>query len=240
MKNESYATALSSPLRGGAWWGLLLLCLLLASCGSKKHAVSSVTTLPGETDIATSPTEAGRQADDAARQEQTCITARLRMELSSGGRGTTVGGTLRMKRNDVIQLSVVAFGIIEVALIEMTPDYFMVVDKMGKQYVKAPYGDVPFLRNANVDFYTIQTFFWDEQSTNYSGWERWDFVSLAGRNLPTRHRITIPNGSKPVKADLTLSGLKLDSAWETRTQLSARYAELPVEELLSRIMELTL
>lgn len=240
MKNESYATALSSPLRGGVRGGLLLLCLLLASCGSKKHAVSSVKTVSGETTVATLPDGAGNQPDDAIGQEQTCITAKVRMELSSGGRGTAVGGTLRMKRNDVIQLSVVAFGFIEVALIEMTPDYFMVVDKMGKQYVKSPYGDVPFLRNRHVDFYTIQTFFWDEQTSDYSGWERRDFVSLAGRNFPTRHRITIPNGSKPVKADLTLSGLKLDSEWETRTQLSARYTEVPADELLSRIMELTM
>ena len=83
------------------------------------------------------------------------------------------------------------------------------------------YGDVSFLRNSDVDFYTIQTFFWDEQTYNYSGWERTDFVSLAGRNLPTKHHITIPNGSKPIKADLTLSNLRIDSEWEKRTKGTA-------------------
>ena len=218
---------------------IMMLCLLLAACASKKHAVSSSTTVLGETTITTSPTTADNQPADASKQEETCITAKVRMELSSGGRGTTVGGMLRMKRNDVIQLSLVTFGVLEVARIEMTPDYFMVVDKMGRQYVKASYGDVSFLRNSDVDFYTIQTFFWDEQTYNYSGWERTDFVSLAGRNLPTKHHITIPNGSKPIKADLTLSNLRIDSEWEKRTQLSSRYTEVSVDELLSRIMELT-
>lgn len=219
---------------------ILLLCLLLAACGSKKHAVSSSTTVPGETTITTPTAETGGQSTDESKQEQTCITARLRMELSSGGNGTTVGGMLRMKRNDVIQLSLVTFGVLEVARIEMTPDYFMVVDKMGRRYVKAPYADVPFLKKANVDFYTIQSYFWNEQSGDYPGWERKDFVSIAGKNLPTKHYITIPTSRKTIKANLTLSSLNTDSEWEKRTQLSSRYTEISVDEVLSEIVKLTM
>ncbi len=211
---------------------ILLLLLLLAACGSKKQAVTTATTVPDQTTTTTTTT-------NTTEQEAICLTARVRMELSSGGRSTSLGGTLRMKRNDVIQLSLVTLGVIEVARLEMTPDYFMAVDKVGRQYVKASYADVSFLRQADVDFNTLQAYFWDDKATDLPGWERKDFISLAGRNFPTKHHITIPTASKTIKADLTLTNMKVDSEWEKRTQLSSRYTEVSVEGLLSRIMELT-
>lgn len=218
---------------------LLLFIALLASCASKKHAVSTSTVVPDEQTVVVSPTPDSGQEAEASRQDETCITSRVRLDLVSGGKSASVGGMLRMKRNDVIQLSIVTFGILEVARIEMTPDYFMLVDKMGRQYVKAQYGDVSFLRDGGIDFNTLQAFFWDEQTRNVPGWERKDFVNIAGRSLPTKHIITIPRGSKTIKADLSLSNLNTDSDWEKRTQLPARYKEVSVEELISRILSLT-
>ena len=217
-----------------------MLCILLASCASKKHAVSTSTVTPDETTTVVAPQQDSQQPAEAKKQEETCITSRVRMDLSSGGKSASVGGTLRMKHNDVIQLSVVTFGILEVARIEMTPDYFMLIDKMGKQYVKAAYRDVSFLRNADVDFYTIQAYFWDEQTSNYSGWVRSDFVNVGGKSLPTKHNITISTGSKTVKANLSLSNMSIDSDWEKRTPVPSRYKEVSVDELLTRIMNLTL
>ena len=225
----------------GGWAVSLLLCaMLMASCASKKHAVTSTTAASGETTNVVSPSQDGNQSADAKRQEQPCVTARLRLDLASGGRSASVGGMLRMKKNDVIQLSLTTFGILEVARIEMTPDYFMLIDKVGRQYVKSSYSDVSFLRNADVDFYTIQAYFWDEQTSYLDGWERKDFVNIAGRSLPTKHNITIPTGSKTVKAELTLSGLNTETEWEKRTEVPSRYKEVSVDELVSRIMNLTM
>ena len=231
--------SLFSPPKGGKGV-LLLLCILLASCASKKHAVSTTTVVPDETTTVVVPQQDTQQPAEVKKKEEICITSRVRMDLSSGGKSTSVGGTLRMKRDDVIQLSIVTFGILEVARIEMTPDYFMLIDKMGRQYVKAAYSDVSFLRSADVDFYTIQAYFWDEQTSNYSGWIRSDFVNIGDRRLPTKHDITISTGKKTVKANLSLSSLNLDSDWEKRTQVPSRYKEVSVDELLTRIMNLTL
>ena len=239
MKNEEFATALSSPLRGGVRGGLLLLCLLLASCASKKHVTSTTTTATSETTTTVSPSQDNNQSANAKPQEQTCITARMRLDLSSGGKDVSVGGTLRMKRNNVIQLLLTTFGILEVARIEMTPEYFMLIDNVNRQYVKSAYSDVSLLRNANIDFYTIQTYFWDEQTSNLDGWERKDFVNIAGKSLPSKHIITIPHGSRTTKAKLTLSNFNTDSEWETRTQEPTRYSKVQVDELFSHIMNLT-
>lgn len=219
---------------------MLMFCILLASCRSKKEVVSTTTTVSDNTTIGVPPSQGDKQPADAKQQEETCVTAKVRLELSSNGKSTSVGGMLRMKRNDVIQLSLVTFGVLEVARIEMTPEYFLLVDKMGRQYVKASYNDVSFLRDADVDFYTIQSYFWNEQTSNYSGWEQSNFVTVGGRSLPTKHLITIPARSKTIKANLSLSNLNTDSNWEKRTQISSRYSKVSVDELWTRIMNLTL
>lgn len=149
----------------------LLFCILLASCGSRKHAVTSTTVTPIEEPEVTTPT-VSKPADsplqhivetvNANRQDETYATAKINLALSSGEKSVSIGGTLRMKRNDVIQLSLATLGIFEVARIEMTPDYFMGIDKVGKQYVKAAYQDVSFFKSAGIDFYTLQALFWDE------------------------------------------------------------------------------
>ena len=217
-----------------------MLCILLASCRSKKEVVSTTTTVSDNTTIGVPPSQGNKQPADAKQQEETCVTAKVRLELASNGKSTSVGGMLRMKRNDVIQLSLITFGVLEVARIEMTPDYFLLVDKMGRQYVKASYNDVSFLRDADVDFYTIQSYFWNEQTSNYSGWEQSNFVTVGGRSLPTKHLITIPARNKTIKANLSLSNLNTDSNWEKRTQISSRYSKVSVDELWTRIMNLTL
>ena len=196
---------------------LTLLCvILLASCGTKKQAVST-----------------------PAIPQPTYVTSPISLSLATGDKNISVGGTLRMKRDDVIQISLVTFGILEVGRIEMTSDYFMVIDKINRQYVKAAYSDVPFLKEANIDFRTIQAYFWDEQKTSHVNWERTDYMTLEGWKFPTKHVIKVSNGSKTIKATLSLSNIKSESGWETRTEISSRYKEMKVEEILSRITSLS-
>ena len=218
---------------------LLLLCGMIASCASKKHAVTSTTAQSGETTIAVTPSQDNTQPAKPQKKDEACITSRLRLDLSSGSKSASVGGTLRMKKDDVIQLSLVTFGILEVARIEMTPDYFMLINKMERQYVKAAYSDVPFLSRGNVDFRFIQAFFWNEQTPPIAAWERKDFVSLEGWNLPTKHLITISSGGKTGRANITLRDLRADEGWVTRTPIPANYTEVPVDKLMSRILNLS-
>ena len=174
MKYYKFSTALCSLLRGEIRGSLVfLLCiLLLASCGTKKQTVSTSTVDPEKTTV--SSLQHIVETVNANRHEETFATAKIKLGLPSNNKGVSIGGTLRMKRNDVIQLSLVTFGILEVARIEMTPDYFMGIDKIGRQYVKAAWGDVSFFKSAGIDFYTLQALFWDEL-----------FVLGAGKSTPT-------------------------------------------------------
>ena len=204
---------------------------MLASCGTKKQTTTSLGNIATQDTV--TPAE-------ALPEEERCVTAKLGLTLSTGDKSVSLGGTLRMKRDDVIQLSLVTFGILEVARLEVTPDYFMLIDKMGKQYVRAAYSDVSLLADAGIDFRTLQSYFWDEQTSSPKAWQRSDYVSLGGRSFPTKHIISIARGGKSVKATISLSNLKNDSDWQTHTQVPTHYTEVPVDKLLSRIMNLTI
>lgn len=94
-------------------------------------------------------------------QKSSCLTAKTNMLLQSGNRNLTLSGSLKMKRNDVIQMSMTFLGM-EVARFEFTPDYVLLIDRFDKQYVQTTYSDASFLRSASLDFYTLQSMFWNE------------------------------------------------------------------------------
>lgn len=141
----------------------IALCgMMIASCGSKKKAAVEETTETAIVDGANVSLEKIVETVNANRQAEQYMTSKMNLTLSSGSKNVNVGGSLKMKKNDVIQLSLVAFGVVEAGRMELTQDYFMLVDRIGHQYVKAAYKDIDFLKNNNIDFYTFQSLFWDE------------------------------------------------------------------------------
>ena len=79
-----------------------------------------------------------------------------------GAQQMTLTGNLKMKRDDVIRLQLMAFGFVEAGRLEFTPDYVLIIDRINKQYLKVPYAHLDFLRNSHIDFYVIQSLFWNE------------------------------------------------------------------------------
>lgn len=98
----------------------------------------------------------------AQAPQATCVNAKMRFSLQLGNKDFSIGGNFRMKKDDVIQLSLVGFGIIEGGRIEFTRDSVLLLDRIHHQYVSVAYRDVRFLREAQVDFYTLQALFWNE------------------------------------------------------------------------------
>lgn len=136
--------------------GMMLLpgvVLLLAGCKSARQAAGGTEALSDREQVERVITHTP-QAD--------CITAKMRFSLRLGEKDFSVGGNFRMKKDDVIQLSLVGFGIIEGGRIEFTRDSVLLVDRIHHRYISVAYGDVGFLREAQVDFYTLQALFRNE------------------------------------------------------------------------------
>lgn len=139
---------------------IFLICaIILASCGSRKNIErsSAGNVLTKETRLADLV-----QVLNVKRVAEPSLSAKINLNLSAGSKDARLGGSLRMKRNDVIQLSLVAFGLMEVGKLEMTPDYMMVIDRMNHQYVRCAYTDVEFFKVSGINFYTFQSLFWNE------------------------------------------------------------------------------
>ena len=68
-----------------------------------------------------------------------------------------------MRRDEVIRLQLLLPIIrTEIARIDFTPDYVLLVDRFHKEYIKASYKDVSFLADNGLSFYSLQALFWNQ------------------------------------------------------------------------------
>ena len=141
---------------------LLAMPLILASCHSKKTVTESTQpttpTVSNETPAQT--TFIKKVAGNA--QTTRFITSKVKFSVEYGAQSITLTGNLKMKRDDVIRLQLMAFGFVEAARVEFTKDYVLIMDRINKQYLKAPYAHIDFLRNSGLNFYSLQALFWNE------------------------------------------------------------------------------
>ena len=137
---------------------VLALPLVLVSCGSHKKVVQGPVTLSPE------QTEGAHFISSVQDNAQTTkfITSKVKFSVEVGPQKLTLTGNLKMKRDDVIRLQLMAFGFVEAGRIELTKDYVLIMDRINKQYLKTPYMSVDFLRNSGLNFNTLQALFWNE------------------------------------------------------------------------------
>ncbi len=133
--------------------------LLLASCRTHKNVVADDTTKTAPVDTVQKSllTRVGDNVQDAQ-----FVSSKVKFSVEVGQQQLTLTGNLRMKRDEVIRLQLMAFGFVEAARLEFTKDYVLIMDRINKQYLKAPYNYIDFLRNSGINFYTLQSLFWNE------------------------------------------------------------------------------
>ena len=90
------------------------------------------------------------------------LTARMSLALDLSGKTTKVNGTMRIKKGEVVQLSIAPLLGIEVVRAEISPDGVLVIDRMNKRYVRVSFSELQELTNAQLDFHTLQALFLNE------------------------------------------------------------------------------
>ena len=136
--------------------GMVLMVAFLASCSAtksikKSHSIEGMT----ETEFVENVIEnaGGWNA----------LTAKMSLSLDWEGKGETkVSGTLRIKKGEVVQLSIAPLLGIEVARAEISPNGILVIDRMNKRYVEVSFAEVKALIKADLDFHTLQALFLNE------------------------------------------------------------------------------
>lgn len=139
---------------------ILGITLLMASCGTSRKAKES------ETASGPAPysTAAHISTVISNRTESNVLTAKIKARLSTPNDNVSTSGTLRMKRGEVIQISLVdpILGVAEVARIEFSKDKVLIIDRLGRRYLEEPYSKVEFLQKAGISFGTLESLFWNE------------------------------------------------------------------------------
>ena len=275
---------------------VVALPLVFTACGSRKKVVKEEAPITPEMQ---SKIDFIARVNDRA-QTTKFLTSKVKFSVEVGQQKLTLTGNLKMKRDDVIRLQLMAFGFVEAGRIELTKDYVLIMDRINKQYLKAPWMSVDFLRNSGITFSTLQSLFWNElfrpsvvtvekhatdSIADYnlldSGDDmiisleqgKMDYSWLASRNdaiikmanilykdrfngnsqlnwdydqfeklnkslFPRKSVVTLTTKEKEVKLGMTLSYIGAETEWETRTEISNKYREVTVDEILRRFMSL--
>lgn len=147
---------------------MMLVALVACSCGAKKPLTTSTTTSTPTSATTTQTTpENGRNIDymrsvvDNAVYSND-IVAKIKFSVKTSDRDVSLDGQLHMRKNDVIRLQLVPFGLVEVARIEFTRDQVLFMDRVHKEYIQGSYSDLAFLKRNGIDFYTLQALFWNQ------------------------------------------------------------------------------
>ena len=91
------------------------------------------------------------------------IVASADLRLVAGSKDFSCDGKISMRRDEVIRLQLLLPIIrTEIARIDFTPDYVLLVDRFHKEYIKASYKDVSFLADNGLSFYSLQALFWNQ------------------------------------------------------------------------------
>lgn len=137
----------------------MAVVLATVACSSSKNVTKSPTSKVAK---AASTTANYAHKVQANAPTVKTLTAKTKVNLAIAEKKISLSGNLRMKRGDVIQLSMTVPIIGEVCRMEFTRDEVLVVDRINTRYVRASYDQVDFLRSANLDFNVLESIFWNE------------------------------------------------------------------------------
>ena len=203
-----------------------LLVLTLASCHSSKKVMKDKNDKTKPTTTITTPTTSTKKPD---RQDPdlnkmkvavgTNFTSKVRVTITQEGKDVTTSGNLRMRYGDVIQLTLVdpLLGIAEIGRLELSPDKVLIIDRVNKRYVDTNYEEFSALKSRNIDFNTIQEFFWQEAKKG------------------DKFAYTIP-AKKDIKLDLRLSDKGSNANWDAHTAVSGKYTKTDANKLFGSII----
>ncbi|MBR1667576.1 MAG: DUF4292 domain-containing protein [Bacteroidaceae bacterium] len=211
------------------FWLLIPALLMLSACRSSKKGVGNETdpTQPTTTVHAEKSTDSpskkkDKQDPDLGKMKipvGTNFTSKVRVTITQNGKDITTNGNLRMRYDDVIQITLFdpLLGIAEVGRMELSPDNVLIIDKVNRRYTSTTYDEFSALKSRNIDFKTIQDFFWKEAQNG------------------DKFAYTIPAKSD-IKLDLKLSNKGNASNWSAHTQVSDKYTKTDANKLFSNMI----
>jgi hypothetical protein len=176
---------------------ILCFVLLLASCKSSKNIVKTEGMSP-------------------------YLSSKVELTVPHGEATLTVNGTMKMKEGELVQMSLLMpLFRTEVARIEATPTYLLIVDRMNRRFVKAN-------PNELRDYLPADSYKRLEKLIK-------DAAKPGGKNTLTGQELGI---RQLAKAKIELYDFSDEVITVELTELPARYRMVTMEEILQLLMSL--
>ena len=138
------------------WLYVICLVGILSACSTSRHTERS-------------PMIGGLKGEEYQEKvvanfpHWNCVTGKVALNLQTGSsKNTKLSATLRMKKGEVIQLSVAPLLGIEVARLEISPERILAVDRLHKQYVELSFVELNRMTNLDLSFNVLQSLFLNE------------------------------------------------------------------------------
>lgn len=156
----------------------------------------------------------------ALPQVPSYLSSKVELTIPNKGGSMTVGGNMKMKSRERVQISLLMPILrTEVARIEITPDEVLLVDRMGKRYVRATRDELKNVLPKEAEFSRLEKLLADAALPN-------------GKSELTGKELGIPNLEK---AKIRLYDFSSNEFSMTPTELSSRYTQVPLEDLVKML-----
>lgn len=134
------------------WWGILLLMVasVLFSCRSQRSVYKAPIKMEGAEYLLT-------QLESHELKYET-FSSKVSIHYLVGNKKTSFKGSIRIKRDSLIWLSIAPVMGIELARVLITPDSIKVIDRAHKTYIQEDYEYVNNYLNNALDFDMLQAF----------------------------------------------------------------------------------
>lgn len=152
------------------------------------------------------------------------LSSKLQLTIPSGSDGSiTTGGTMKMKGGERVQLSILMPILrTEIARLEITPDEVLLIDRMNKRYVRASRKELDDILPKDARFSKLEKLLLSASRPEGK-------AELSGKELG------IPSLER---AKVRLYDFSSKEFAMTPTEISYRYTQVPLEELLNMLTKL--
>ena len=151
------------------------------------------------------------------------LASRLQLTIPGKGGSMSVGGTMKMKSRERVQISLLMPILrTELARIEVTPTEVLFVDRMNKRFVRATKNELKEILSKNVEFSQLEKLLTDASKPGGK-------TELSGKDLG------IP---KLEKAKVQLYDFSTKELSITPTEVTSRYRQVSLEELMKMLVAL--
>ena len=157
------------------------------------------------------------------------FSSRLKLVIPQEKKKQTLNGTVKMVRNELIQISLLAPVLrTEAVRIEVTPNEMLLINRVNKQYVITPAADLQRILGNQIDFQRLQSLLSEAVfMENPTGW------NMKEGNV----KIALPVQDETTKQQITmeLNRITVPEQKPARINPPSRYEEKELKELVESL-----